>query len=438
MKIKRYVARETREALRLIREELGPDAVILSNRAAGDGVEVIAATDYDASLLGPGEPATVRAAAGPAAGGATAGAPTPSYADVYRQVAEGGLWPDAEADDLAPGPEAAGESAVSVPLEEPGGRGDAGADETPALRDEMAALRELLECQLASLAWNDDVRQKPHRARALRQLSQIGIAPDVARAIADEMPGIANPRDAWRVPLNLLAHKIPLLDDRTLEEGGVIALVGPTGVGKTTTIAKLAARFILRHDASELGLVTTDGYRIGAREQLLTFARILGVPMHVAGSARELRSVLRDLASKRLVLIDTAGMSQRDVRLAGQFSTLAGAERLCVLLALSASAEQESLREVVEVFGRTRPYAAVLTKLDEATSLGPALSASIAAGLPIAWLADGQRVPEDLHPAHSRRSWLVQQAVGLAKARPRAIDEDYLAREFGRREVVHA
>jgi flagellar biosynthesis protein FlhF len=304
-----------------------------------------------------------------------------------------------------------------------------------AMRHEVESLRTLLQDQLASLAWSDRLRREPLKALVLKDLSLLGVAPDIARGLADQVPARTNPAAAGRIAPALLLKHLPAVDLGTLEAGGVVAIVGPTGVGKTTTIAKLAARWALKHGAQDLALVSADHYRIGARDQLMTFARILGVPMHVATSARELGAVLAGLSTRRLVLIDTAGMSPSDERLQEQFATLAvPGRRVQTLLALAANSEQVALDDIVRSYSRARPDALVLTKLDEAASLGGALSVALRHALPLAWLADGQRVPDDLHAAPQKRVWLVKRALKLA-ARGRAligVDDAYLAAHFGK------
>ncbi len=162
-------------------------------------------------------------------------------------------------------------------------------------------------------------------------------------------------------------ERLPLVTWDMAETGGIFAIVGPTGVGKTTSLAKIAARFVLQHSVDELGLVSTDTYRIGARQQLANFARILRAPMHVAESAQDLRRVLEGFANKKLVLIDTAGMSQRDVRLANQFTTLnVDGYDVRTVLALSAGADRGCLAEAMNVFKAAKPEALIVTKLDEA------------------------------------------------------------------------
>ena len=421
MNIKRFVARDMREALREIRSALGPDAVMLSSRKTPEGVEVIAAMDYDDQLL-----VAAGDAEAPSSDSATAG---PEVALEQRE-------PQATSDpstyeEIARGVRTTAPAAPSTPAPVPS---DAASIE---VKDELKDLRQLLESQLASLAWNDLNRRRPVRARALRQLARLGIGPELARELAEQTPSATTARDAWRLPLQVLAERLPLARRDLAEIGGTFAIVGPTGVGKTTSIAKIAARFVLRHRVADLGLVSTDTYRIGAREQLLTFARILGAPMHVAENARELRSVLDSLASKKLVLIDTAGMSQRDPRLTKQFATLrVEGHRVHPVLTVSAAADRGSLAEALTVFKAANPKALIITKLDEATTLGPVLSLAIRGGLPVAYLSDGQRVPEDLHLAAPKRVWLMQYATKLARDHSGVPDEGQLASEFGPMELA--
>ena len=435
MHIKRFVAKDMREAIREIRRSLGPDAVILSNHETANGVEVIAAMDYDEGLLGSAE-GRAQLQAAPDAVDFPAAVDPDIPAATAKPEAEPSSWNKVLAyQELAGLAEAnpAPPPAATPPPPRVAAADLAGDD---PLREELTAMRRLLETQLASLAWNDLNRQSPVTARVLRELSRLGVDPELTREIAEEMPALTNAREAWRVPLQLLAEKIPLCDSDLAVSGGRVAVVGPTGVGKTTSIAKIAARFVLRHGVHSLGLVSTDTYRIGAREQLLTFARILGAPMHVAENARELRAVLDTLGAKKLVLIDTAGMSQRDLRLANQFATLrVDGYQIDTYLALSAAAHRDTMAEAMRVFAAANPKALILTKLDEASVLGPALSLAIRARLPVAYLSDGQRVPEDFHPAANKRLWLLQQAIALAREHARAPEEFELAHQFDRMEL---
>jgi flagellar biosynthesis protein FlhF len=396
-----------REALTSIRTDLGADAVMLSSRKLPNGVEVIAAIDYDDSLLG-----------GSAAAAANADDSSTVQLDEYEQIAR-----------RLTGAESA------APAEAPIAAIDPTAESSVAL--EIKDLRRLLETQLASLAWSDMNRQAPVRARLLRELVKLGVDSTLAAELADGVPSAATYQEAMRLVVRRFGERLPLVTSDMAEEGGVFAIVGPTGVGKTTSIAKIAARFVLRHSVEALGLVSTDTYRIGARQQLNNFARILRAPMHVAENAADLRRILDGFANKKLVLIDTAGMSQRDVRLANQFTTLkVEGHSVRTVLALSAGADRACLAEAAKVFKAANPEALIITKLDEAAALGSILSLAIGTGLPIAYLSDGQRVPEDLHRAAPKRFWLLQNALKLAANGTTAPDEHELADRFGHMELA--
>ena len=302
-----------------------------------------------------------------------------------------------------------------------------------AMQQEVRELRELLHGELKHMSWNDKRLREPLQARVLEELSALDIAPDVAMQLAALTPARTTVGNPSHIPLALLVRHLPVVEDLSTVNGGVIALVGPTGAGKTTTIAKLAARWSMQHGPQDLALVSTDGYRIGAREQLMTYARILGAPMHVANSGKELARVLERLKSKKLVLIDTAGMGPRDVRLSEQLAALQlGAARAQVLLALPAQGEGHALEEIVRSFASVNPAACILTKVDEAASLGAVISTTLRHRLRIAYLCTGQRVPEDLHSAHQRKVWLLKVAMKLKERVPTHADDGYMARNFGR------
>jgi flagellar biosynthesis protein FlhF len=302
-----------------------------------------------------------------------------------------------------------------------------------AVRAEIQDLRELLQGELKHMSWNDKRLREPLQARVLEQLTAMDIAPDIALSLASRAPRRTTMKNAANIHLALLVRDLQVVDKLSPVNAGVIALVGPTGAGKTTTIAKLAARWSMRHGSRDLALVSTDALRIGAREQLATYARILGAPMYTANNGKELARVLQRLKSKKLVLIDTAGMGPRDVRLTEQLAALQlGAARAHVLLALPAHGEAHALDQIVRSFARISPTACILTKVDEAASLGAVISTALRHKLRIAYLCNGQRVPEDLHSAHERRVWLVRAALKLKESAPTRVGEGYLARNFGR------
>ncbi len=394
MKIRRFVAGDIREAMRQVRAALGPDAVILETQRVEGGIELAAAVDYEPGGGVSAEPRATQITA-PAQETTPVSSPAPVAAGARANIATA-------ADD----------------------------GELRSLRHEVRTLRDLLEAQVSRLAWNDNVRRNAAATTTMRNLAGLGIGADVVGGIMAALGANLTAENAWTAPLKQLVETIPVCDEDLIAGGGIFAVVGPTGVGKTTTIAKLAARFALDGSAEDVALITTDTFRIGAREQLETFGEILGAPVYQAGDATKLAEILALLAGRRLVLIDTAGMGQRDVRLARQLSWLSAANsRVRVLLALPANAEATALQEIVEAFMVARPSACILTKTDEATSLGGALSALIRSRLPLAYVANGQRVPEDLHFARPRQTWLVKTALELMSRRSE-INEDFMAEQF--------
>ncbi|MGE0583087.1 MAG: flagellar biosynthesis protein FlhF [Steroidobacteraceae bacterium] len=385
--MRRYVGKDMRECLRQIREVQGPDAVILSTRRDDGGVEVVAAMDFD---LAPA-PAPVPAS-------------LPSVA--------------ASADD-----------AVAA-LADLAGRAEAPVSAQADMQSELRNLRQLLESQLATLAWNDLTRRAPVQAEVLRELTQLGLANDLAASIIADLPARLDLTRAQHRARAVLTHKLPIAEDRWLARGGRVAFVGPTGVGKSTAIAKLAARRVIEQGPKGVALISTDGVRFGAQEQIQNLGRLLGVPAYAVDHPRELERVLAGLEDTPLVLIDTAGTSQRDPRLAAKLAALAGTHpQLEMALVLAASSQAGAAEEVIARFAAVRLAACILTKIDEATSLGGTLSALIRARLPVAWVSEGQRIPEDLVPARAHQ--LVVRAVTLAERSGATADEDLLQRRFG-------
>lgn len=406
MKIKHYRAADMRQALRQVRDAQGPDAVILSSRriGGGGGVEVVAAVDFDGEV---------------------------DAALVHEDASSETHSPYASAAERQPA--AADYAAMAKRFAD---QDQQGISDLPAnANEELRTLRRMLETQLATLAWNDLSRRAPMQTELLRQLTVLGLAHDLAGELVSQLPQRMELAEAHRLALALMARRIETVGERWMEGGGVVALVGPTGVGKTTLIAKLAARWVLRHGARDLALVSTDSIRIGAQEQIHTLGRLLGVPAYAIDGAAELADMLDHVGERRLVLIDSAGLSQRDPRLANELETLANAsDRVETSLVLSAAAQAGAIEEALERFAPARPTTCVVTKLDEATSLGGTLSALIRTKLPLAYLSDGQQVPEDLSPARAHQ--LIARAVELSKKAGAHADEDLLQRRFGA--VAHA
>lgn len=425
MRVKRFFAADMRSAMKLVRDEMGADASIIANRRVAGGIELTAALDYEAPRLTPPTPGLdtelkktqeriLSARASLQAGEKPAAGPSVNrqlFGDSMRQAAERGSPVARELLDrlnneraapAAQAPAGAAASAAAAPA----------ADSLDVMRAEIAGLRDLLESQLGSLAWGKVNQQQPRQASLWRRLVHLGLPADLCRSLLSKVEDVADIRQAWRLLLAHLAQSIPVMRTEPIDQGGVIALVGPTGAGKTTTLGKLAARYVLRHGSDHVALVTMDTFRIGAHEQLRTLGRILNVPVRVVDEQHGLQDVLDEFANKRLVLVDTAGLQARDPQLGGQLKELAAlGDRVSTLLVLAATSQYRVLKAAWHNYSSCVLTGCILTKVDEAGSLGEALGLAIEQRLPVAYMADGQRIPDDLSRGVGHQ--LVSRAVGL-------------------------
>ncbi|KVW94750.1 flagellar biosynthesis protein FlhF [Thiobacillus denitrificans] len=403
MNVKRIVAKTSREAMRQLREALGPDAVILSNRAVEGGVEVLALAADDIAAMAPAvndSPAPASAPRSPAPrmqAPEEQAEPAPAVT-IKRRLIERVAVPSQDSAQLA-------QSVIS----------------------EIKSMQTCLESQLADLVWRDLPGRDPSGAAVMRDMLAAGFSATLARELLESLPkSDAEQAQAWMK--NTLMQRLQVMQSETdmLDTGGVFALMGPTGAGKTTTTAKLAARFVVRHGADKLALLTTDSYRIGGHEQLRIYGKILGVTVHAVRDAADLRLALSELRNKHTVLIDTVGMSQRDQAVAEQVEMLCQTgKQIKRLLVLNATSHGDTLDEVVQAY-RTRGLdGCILSKIDEAASLGPALDCAIRHDLNVHYLATGQRVPEDLHLAN--RQALIHRAFkARTHASPWQLDDSEL------------
>ncbi|CEA01915.1 flagellar biosynthesis regulator FlhF [Pseudomonas saudimassiliensis] len=421
MRVKRFFAADMRSAMKLVRDEMGADASIIANRRVAGGVELTAALDYEAPRLTPPTPGLdlelkktqeriLSARASLEEGERPAEGPSVNrqlFGDSMRQAAEQGsavaqgLIERLHSERAAPAAEAA---AHPAPV---------GGEELDAMRSEIAGLREMLESQLGGLAWGQVNQHQPRQASLWRKLIHLGLPAELCKELLTKVAEVTDVRQAWRLLLAHLSQGLPVLRDELIERGGVIALVGPTGAGKTTTLGKLAARYVLKHGSQNVALVTMDTYRIGAHEQLRTLGRILNVPVRVVDEQNSLAEVLEEFGNKRLVLVDTAGLQAQDPHLRGQLSELAAqGARVSTLLVLAATSQYRVLKAAWHNYRGCNPVGCILTKVDEAATLGEALGLAMEQQLPVAYVADGQRIPDDL--ARGVGHQLVSRAVGLA------------------------
>ncbi|GAB3537529.1 hypothetical protein GCM10027343_00940 [Noviherbaspirillum agri] len=398
MNVRKFTANTSREAWRLVREALGPDAVILSNRTINGMVEILALAPEDMSALA--EPVIekpVRSESTLAALGARR-APEPD------QVSS---LPAAHAAVRAPA------APIEQPIEQPK---EQAAAELKVVMSELRSMRGMLESQLAEIAWSTQQKREPAKAAVMRELLSAGFSASLARYLTQNLPKSEKPEAGMAWVKSVLARNLNVIsnENEILEQGGVYALVGPTGVGKTTTTAKLAARCVMRHGAGKLALITTDGYRIGGYEQLRIYGKILGVMVHSVKDETDLRIALDELKNKHTVLIDTVGMGQRDKMVAEQIAMLSGSgSKVKRLLCMSATSTGETLNEVVRSYMGGGLAGCIMTKLDEAATVGNVLDVVIRQKLRMFYVANGQRVPEDLHVPNQH--YLIDRAFKLKR-----------------------
>lgn len=452
MTVKRYFADSARECLRRVKLELGPDAIVVSNRAVEGGVEIMAMSADSLNALSqqaaPARPAptpapapaaaarqpvqAVRAAAPAAAARAPADddytvslstkaqspfrqwqppaqeAPAAPPAAVARAAERPALRPLPPRDAVVPTTDQVAATLKNVAAE--AGSIDPANAQVAQLMAEMQNIKAMLEKQLAGFAWGEMSRQTPVKALLLSEMLEAGFSGVLARRLSEEMPAEVSADEGRKWLKSAINRRLRTLTNENdiIDRGGVFAIVGPTGVGKTTTTAKLAARCVVRYGADRLALLTTDGYRIGAHEQLRIYGRILGVPVHIVRDGEDLRRTLADLRDKHMVLIDTVGMSQRDRMVAEQAAMLMRAGEVNRLLMLNATARGDTLDDVIRAYAGENLAGCILTKVDEAASVAPAIDACVRHGLLLSYVANGQRVPEDLHLPN--RAYLLHRA----------------------------
>lgn len=434
MNVKKFTAPTSREALRKVREALGPDAVILSNRQADGVVEILALANDDAASLASPAPQSPMAAPRPQLELPPA-APAPmmpaqparrvvashsSYASATAAAAAAPAQPRAAALDMERISELVAAAVASAKQN--------AAAEMSGMMNEIRAMRGMMETQLAEIAWGSTQQREPHKAAVLREMLAAGFSASLARYLIEKLPASRDAADSMRWIKTVLTRNLSTManEDALIDQGGVFALVGPTGVGKTTSTAKLAARCVMRHGADKLALITTDAYRIGAHEQLRIYGKILGVMVHSVKDEADLRIALKELKNKHTVLIDTVGVSQRDQMVTEQVAMLQGAGAdVKRVLCLNATATQDTLNEVVRAYQGSGLAGCIMTKLDEAAAIGNVLDVVIRQKLNLFYVSNGQRVPEDLHLADP--AWLIDRAFKLKRD---AIPGQYLDAEL--------
>lgn len=430
MQIRRFRAPDMRQAIRKVRDAVGPDAVILSNQRLANGeIEIVAALDYDGSL-----PSSYATQTKPEAPTPPQTASQQSYQERIEQAKQPEIQRPSQAD-LSQMSSVPANKYVSIMDEDPiieeslsirQSEGNIQLKEAPQqsehaqhkenaqlkeMEAELQKVKDLLEQQkkLSEIKKND---LDPAQAKVKDRLTSLGLSSSIVSGILDDVE-LKGREDDWNRVLSHLAEHIPVKKQGS-EMHGCYAFMGPTGVGKTTTIGKIAAQHVLKHGSESVVLVTTDTYRIAAHEQLRTFGRILNVPVVVVNEYSDLNEVLDKYSNFSLVLVDTAGMNPRDRNLERQLLMMKRAHvSLKKLLVLPCTSQRQVLKTVVDVYAQVQLDGCVLSKLDESASLGEAVSVVIEERLPVVYIADGQRIPDDIQPARAHN--IISRAVYTAE-----------------------
>ncbi len=372
----KFVAPNVTEALKQVTQALGGDAIVLTTRDTTGGVEIIAISPTDLAKLSESrsEASSVANAAKTPLSAPAPVKPAPSMPPSIRPT-----------------------QAVS-------------ALEMDHLLNEFSQVKQLLQAHLSDKVWGEMQTHSPQQAEALRVLLNAGFSPQLSAELVKALPSVLGHGSELREQLQLeIERRVQVVDPLSVfDPGGVFAFIGPTGVGKTTAIAKIAARCVLRYGRDQLALLTTDTFRIGAQEQLNVYAKIIGVPVASLRDSQDLAAKLKSLGQRRVVLLDTAGVNQRDIRMLEQSQLLQeGAPELKRILVMSSTTDLRTQEDVILMHQQAAQsrqgagiLAAIITKTDEAAQLGPVLDCLMRHRLPLMFLANGQRVPEDLSQAN--------------------------------------
>jgi len=355
MDMKTFHEKNMHTALQKIREELGDDAVIISSNKSSTGVEIMAATDYEA----------------------VANSDVSSSVMTYEKP--------------------------SIVSQKVGNKDDAGVSpivhelDTSAIQDEINQLRSIIEAQTELISWNKLIDKSTIARNILQKLSISGFGFNLSKKLLTSVRNVNEFDDAWgRIETNI-KDELSITQESVIDTGGIVALVGPTGVGKTTTIAKIAAQYAMKYSSNEIAIISTDHYRIGAHDQISIYGSILNVPVITANNEAELHKALKIVKNKKLVLIDTAGLSQRDARVKEVTQALSKLSNdLITYLVVSANSQLCVQKEIISNFMSDRLNGVVISKTDEASQIGGILTALIEQSLPLAYETTGQKVPEDI------------------------------------------
>ncbi|MEX0963823.1 MAG: flagellar biosynthesis protein FlhF [Pseudohongiellaceae bacterium] len=361
MRLERFQEDDMRQAMARVRSELGKDAVLISSKNVDNRVEVIATSNYEPENLAAELTRLEQEQAYPA--------------DEQPQIEH--VW------------EVIGDEPVKTPKP---------VSSIADMQLELGQLRRLFEGELANLSWQEGSKRQPNRQALLTRLEAAGLARDISNKIVRRALPCNDLELGWRRIQKILGLVIKNSEKDILTSGGIIALLGSTGVGKTATAAKIAAQFAIKHGRNQVAFITTDRNRVGDEAKLLSIGSALGIPVQVVESYDQIAMALESLAVRKLVIIDAEGISQRDVNTIEKIKTLLNdKQQIDSYLVIPATAQESVITETIDAYSGVELTAAIVTKVDEVSSIGPAISGLIRNKLPIALIGNGQRIPEDLH-----------------------------------------
>ncbi len=424
MQVKKYRAADSQQAMRLVRAAHGPDAVILDFHTIDGGVEVVVSLDDGAEQAGHTTQVALTETAAqqmarkitqqfsPAAAPRRERTALDALLDRQKKNSELAVGLESERQNLGVShsqPKASDTPAMAAPSPQ---LAWSQKDELLTLKQELSSMKSMLMDQLKGHNWQQASFNAPQQRELNTYLASLDLDPSLGRRLCAEIPADETDTLQREILKMLLIKQLPIM---TPPSAGAVCLVGPQGSGKTTTIAKIAAQHVLNHGREGIAILTTDVARVGAQEQLRAYGRILQIPVHTAGDLEEAVKTYRILRKKQLVLIDTAGMSFRDSRGINELQQLTAAmQDVQIFVTVPADAEAYVQSEIIDAYAPLAPQGAVVTRIDEAMRLGGVISNLIQHRLPVAWCANGPKVPQNLSAADGAK--LVNMAVRMARA----------------------
>jgi len=399
MNIRRFFGKNSREALTIVRQELGDDAVILSNRAVAGGNEIMAFREVEMNAMVNATPAHTTSELSET---------TPWLSLLKKNASEQQQSVTAASMDNTVKTSNPRQTPLNHDLDahnnlQANKSNAATSKQMVWMLKEMRSMRNVIESQLATIAWGNIQQRDPIKSEVLSGLLGARFSPALSRYLAEKLPSNLDSKKAQAWVKYILSKNLNTIENEAeiLDQGGVFALIGPTGVGKTTTTAKLAARYVMKHGTQNLGLITTDAYRVGGHEQLRIYGKILGVVVYAVKDETDLALALNELKNKHTILIDTVGVSQRDRMVTEQIALLSSSKAtIKKLLCLNATNTGETLTDVISAYKGKGLDGCIITKLDEAVTIGNTLDVIIREKLKLYYTANGQRVPEDINLAN--------------------------------------